>query len=1027
MPCGILNLGYALSPPVSQRRPFIPLLPAGLLLPESPPRVPSPGIESRRLVAAWLDTQVPGLDLQRKLHERSLSAAVEDLPASLRDRMSRRLGSGTVREFLSLGAEADLDLFLEGFFAAARRLEREGRIQESAAAYALLDSTAGDRPQGRRARARLDAMSGRGGFGDRAEFLLGTQGLDYAAGGVSHAGAVLGLATIFCSYLRPLRPLAAGGVRVLSHPGVAGTLLASGGYLLIRQAPEAWAAGGRLLFGNEDGRAHSTFEDVLTVSGFAIGALGIGVGAASFGMGARTFVSGREAALAQGFGRSEASAVAAMRADAVRRAVNDPEIWIQFARSQSGLSAWQRGLLSHGGLWTSRALLYGSAAVGLGRFGLGMERYFAGTRGGETSPPPGFASLLLGLALDVSPAVTVHLYRAGRGHRDFNLGPALSQELTERHYQDPSLRQIVLERLRRGVPPLSPAAERAFIRQANVDLLQVERLLRRAQKLSPLSFSQGRGEIHEVFGAAGAVLPEPPPPVHFSAGARWVTAEQRSALAGYDLAGIRSAYAEGKLSPVGALRALVEHPAARDGAIFPRPLDRGPLSDRLFRLAEESQRRFEQGRARPLEGVLVAVKDLFPGADGRMQLGSKTARVAGVEASPVVAALLELGAIPVPVGMVAAASGGSGQHAGFGYVPHPRRPGLDPAGSSSATAHVVGRDDLPITVGIGTDTGGSISAPAGAVGVFGFVPPAGVISTRNMVPFATFLDRVGVMARAPRDAMTLARYLSRVAGEDPHQRLQNPGALYQAAPTRPALVYLESLVAQASPEARVHFLQNIEAHRRQGFEVRSLGAEWDFLAEAPLLLYPFDAYVAGAFTHTNPLQRQRFDPPRRVLDENLAVRLPKGGLSLSLGFFDQARGLSQRYLELVRGKLGPGVVLVSPAAEAIPTAELAAGRAGPRLDGHDRITMAKNRIPEWGQMTLPAGGRPEVGVSYAGTLPDLMHFTGEVRSLTWRLRDMTRPARSLPVLPWPRPTAPAEELPAPPRAARTASLRSASP
>lgn len=1003
----------------------------GFRPPSALPFPANPDLEPGRLLASWFDTQVSGLGLQQKLQRGevdSLASAADGLPASQRDRLDRTLGKGTVREFLSLGLEQDHELFFEGFFAAARRLEREGKFSEAASAYALLVAAAGERPQGHRARARLEAMSGRGSFGARAEFLLGTQGLDRIAGGVSHAGAILGLATIFCSYLRPLRPLAAGGVQILSHPGVAGTLLASGGYLLVRQAPEAWAAGGRLFFGSDDGRPHSSFEDFLTVSGFTIGALGIGVGVTSFGLGARTFVSSRDAALAQGFGRGEASAVAAMRADAVRRAVNDPEIWVQFARSRPGLAAWQRGLLSHGGVWTSRTLLYGSAAVGLGRFGLGMQQYLSGGRsGGETSRHPGLASLFFGLALDVSPAVTLHLYRAGRGHRDFHLGPALSQELSERHYQDPALRQIVLERLRRGVPPLSPAAERAFIRQANVDLLQVERLLRRARKLSPLSFSQGRGEIHEVFGGPGAVLPEPPPPVRFSEGARWITPKQRSALAGYDLAGIRSAYAEGKLSPVGALRALIEHPAARDGAIFPRPLDRGPLSDRLFRLAEESHRRFEQGRARPLEGVLVAVKDLFPAVDGRMQLGSKTARVAGVEASPVVATLLEMGAIPVPVGMVAAASGGSGQHAGFGYVPHPRRPGLDPAGSSSASAHVVGRDDLPIAVGIGTDTGGSVSAPAGAVGVFGVVPPAGVISTRNMVPFATFLDRVGVMARAPRDAMTVARYLSRVAGGDPHQRLQNPGALYQASPTRPALVYLESLVAQASPEARVHFLQSVEAHRQQGFEVRALGAEWDFLAEAPLLLYPFDAYVAGAFTHTNPLQRQRFDPPRRVLDENLAVRLPKGGLSLSLGFFDQARGLSQRYLELVRGKLGQGVVLVSPAAEAIPTAELAAGRAGARLDGHDRITMAKNRIPEWGQMTLPAEGRPEVGVSFAGALPDLMHFTGEARPLAWRLRDMTRPARSLPVVPWLRPVAPAEDLPAPPRAARTASLQSTSP
>lgn len=1009
------------------------MLPAGFRLSESPKSDLEPRFTPKRFLAHWLDLQVPGLGLQKDLEldgPGGLGEAVRQLSSGQRLRLETLFSPAGLEEILSISLETDEELFLEAFLGFAGRRERYGDHPMAASAYAALTAVARDRPIGRRAQERIDVMAGRGSLGQRAEFLLSTQGVDRVAGGISHAGALLGLATIFCSYLRPLRPLAAGGVHLLSHPSVAGALLASGGYLLARQAPEAWAAGGRLLFGGpNDGRRYSTLEDALLVSGFAIGVLGIGVGATSFGLGAKAFSRNRAAALAQGYGRSEAISVAAMRADAVRRAVNDPEIWIQFARAQTGLAPWQRILLEQGGRWTSNTLLYGSAAVGLGRFGLGMEQYLSGSnRSSSNSAPPVLSSLLLALAMDVSPAVTLHLYRAGRGNRDFNLGPALSQELTERHYQDPALRQIVLERLRRSVPDLSPAVERAFIRQANVDLLQVERLLRAAKTLSPLSRDSGRNmaEIHEIFGGPGASTPEAPLPVSFSAEASWPNLQMRNALPGLGLQGIRTAYAEGKLSPIGALRTLVSHPAVRDAAIFPRSMERGPLHDRLFRLAEESHRRFEQGTARPLEGVLVAVKDLFPGADGNMYLGSKTARVSGVAESPVVATLLELGAIPVPVGMVASASGGSGQHAGFGYVPHPQRPGFDPAGSSSATAHVVGRDDLPISLGIGTDTGGSISAPAGAVGIFGFVPPAGVISTKNMVPFATFLDRVGVMAREPRDAMTLARYLSRVAGEDPHQRLQNPGALYQASPTRPSMVYLESLVAQASPEARVHFLQSVEAYRQQGFDVRALGKEWDFLSEAPLLLYPFDAYVAGAFTHTNPLQRQRFDPPRRVLDENLAVRLPKGGLSLRLGFYDQARGLSQRYQELLRSKLGPNVVLASPAAEAIPSADIAAGRAGARLDGHDRITMAKNRIPEWGQMTFPAEGRTQVGLSLSGTLPDLLHFTGDASRLAWRLHQAARPPRQLPVIPWFRPTVISDEAPVPRAAARKVSQPSES-
>ena len=151
------------------------------------------------------------------------------------------------------------------------------------------------------------------------------------------------------------------------------------------------------------------------------------------------------------------------------------------------------------------------------------------------------------------------------------------------------------------------------------------------------------------------------------------------------------------------------------------------------------------------------------------------------------------------------------------------------------------------------------------------------------------------------------------------------------------------------------------------------------------------------------------------------MRLPKGGLSLRLGFYDQARALSREYQDLMRSKLGENTVLLSPATEAIPTADLLAGRAGARLDGHDRITMPKNRIPEWGQMTFPAPGRPEVGISLSGALPDLMHFTGEAQLLGRRWRDSSHQAQVPAAAPWFRPPMILEELQ--PRAPRLELLR----
>jgi len=205
-------------------------------------------------------------------------------------------------------------------------------------------------------------------------------------------------------------------------------------------------------------------------------------------------------------------------------------------------------------------------------------------------------------------------------------------------------------------------------------------------------------------------------------------------------------------------------------------------------------------------------------------------------------------------------------------------------------------------------------------------------------------------------------------------RYENPGMLYQPSPGKPKVAYLEDVWSAASPEARSHFTARIEALRAQGHEVIALGPEWNFLSEVPLILYPMDAYPAAAFTHTNPFRNNPFEPPRRTLDENLLVRLPKAAISLRFGLFDRSRSLSERYRQTVAEKLGDDVVLLSPSTEAIMTDDLIQQRAGAKLDGHDRITMPKNRIPEWGQLSLPNPENQAIGIAAAGRLPDLMRF-----------------------------------------------------
>jgi amidase len=98
------------------------------------------------------------------------------------------------------------------------------------------------------------------------------------------------------------------------------------------------------------------------------------------------------------------------------------------------------------------------------------------------------------------------------------------------------------------------------------------------------------------------------------------------------------------------------------------------------------------------------------------------------------------------------------------------------------------------TVGIGTDTGGSIRAPASANGIAGLKPTFGLISRRGIVPLAPSLDAVGPMARSVYD---LAVTLGILAGSDPAD------ASTQVAASAHETDYTHLLVADALKGARI--------------------------------------------------------------------------------------------------------------------------------------------------------------------------------------------------------------------------------
>lgn len=157
-------------------------------------------------------------------------------------------------------------------------------------------------------------------------------------------------------------------------------------------------------------------------------------------------------------------------------------------------------------------------------------------------------------------------------------------------------------------------------------------------------------------------------------------------------------------------------------------------------------------------GLRVAVKDCIDVAGARTGLGSRTQEeaVPAKRNAVVVEALVAAGCEVVGKTRMHEFAYGVTGIAPDGEGPlNPDFPDLIPGGSSSGSAAAVaaGAADLAL----GTDTGGSVRAPAACCGVFGLKPTFGRLSRHGVAPTQTTLDCVGLFARR---AGTLAQAMA---------------------------------------------------------------------------------------------------------------------------------------------------------------------------------------------------------------------------------------------------------------------------
>ncbi|BDI21408.1 AtzH-like domain-containing protein [Herbiconiux sp. L3-i23] len=164
-----------------------------------------------------------------------------------------------------------------------------------------------------------------------------------------------------------------------------------------------------------------------------------------------------------------------------------------------------------------------------------------------------------------------------------------------------------------------------------------------------------------------------------------------------------------------------------------------------------------------LDGETVAVKDLFAIAGHRIG-GGVPAYLADASASRITAAavgdLLAAGASVVGIARTdefAYSIAGANPH--YGTPPNAAVPGGLPGGSSNGPASAVALGQA--SIGLATDTAGSIRVPASYQGLWGLRTTYGAVSVNGVHPLAPSFDTVGWLTRSGE---VLARVSAAVLG-----------------------------------------------------------------------------------------------------------------------------------------------------------------------------------------------------------------------------------------------------------------------
>ena len=274
---------------------------------------------------------------------------------------------------------------------------------------------------------------------------------------------------------------------------------------------------------------------------------------------------------------------------------------------------------------------------------------------------------------------------------------------------------------------------------------------------------------------------------------------------------------------------------------------------------EERKRGFIRG---PLHGVPIVIKDNILFADGTPTTANSFAlkHLIPSQHATLVRSLLDAGAIifaKANLSEFAYFMGDektpSGYGSMYGQVKHPVDETLDPYGSSTGSAVAVALNIVPAS--IGTETNGSLMAPAHQCQIVAFKPTPGMISREGIIPISPTQDTAGPMAHTVYDCALLMDVLSKEDDQDPlTKQVVRPSSFIEtlAHPLPPRRIGILVFPKQPYHPIDIVQMENTKKHLRElGHTLIDVTMDVPELDNYPTLMREFKVAL-NAFLNEHP-------------------------------------------------------------------------------------------------------------------------------------------------------------------------------